>query len=127
MLLRQANAFSAASLAFVDAPGDAAAWCGVRQESGKHIGRTAAREATAAAGGMVVLTRGGRRGMPASALLRLALPLTLDVSVCAAVVFDQAPFNTVHDPVPCQAKVASEEISRGHAIACKAACQCAGR
>ena len=56
----------------------------------------------------MVLTRGGRSGSPAYALLRLALPLTLEVSVWPAVVFDQAPLNTVPDPVPCRAVVASE-------------------
>ncbi len=71
----------------------------------KHVGRTAAREATAAAGGIVVLTRGGSRGIPACATLRLALPLTLDVSVWPAVVFDQAPLNTVPEPVPCQSNI----------------------
>jgi len=74
----------------------------------------------------MVLTRGGRRGMPACALLRLALPLTLDVSVCVAVVFDQAPLNTVPDPVPCHALGASERVSRECAAACERSCRCAG-
>ena len=76
------------------------------QRSGKHVGRTAASDATAAAGGMVELTRGGRRGMPACAWLRLELPLpfTLDVSVWPAVVADQAPLYAVPEPVPCHTK-----------------------
>ena len=74
----------------------------------------------------MVLTRGGRRGMPACATLRLALPLTLDVSVWPAVVFDQAPLRTVPDPVPCPAIEASRHVPYGHAMARGAACRCAG-
>ena len=44
-------------------------------------GQTAASEATVAAGAIGVFTRGGSRRTLVSALLRLPLPLTLDVSV----------------------------------------------
>ncbi len=53
-------------------------------------GRTAASEATAAAGAIGMLTRGGSRSALVSVLLRLPLPLTLEVSVWPAVVPDGA-------------------------------------